>query len=190
MARWIGVSHRVGQAMYYWLLPECGTPIACTTIQPISEEEQATFKKQESLKTFNETLDNKFKMGQAETQAFQLYREDEETNGDDDVPYDPEAIPPDTEDDKVDTFNELLLTEPLLERDGVYARAQITGRKCDNNGNLIGTFHRNPILNKRVYLATFLDGHIAEYSANVVAEAIYKNVNDDGIDSLHFDSII
>jgi hypothetical protein len=41
-ARWLGVAHRVGQAMCYWLLPESGVPIARTTIKSISNEELAT----------------------------------------------------------------------------------------------------------------------------------------------------
>ncbi len=32
-ARWLGVAHRVGQAMCYWLLPESGVLIARTTIK-------------------------------------------------------------------------------------------------------------------------------------------------------------
>ena len=35
LARWIGVAHRVGQVMCYWLLPASGIPIARTMIQVI-----------------------------------------------------------------------------------------------------------------------------------------------------------
>jgi hypothetical protein len=55
---------------------------------------------------------------------------------------------------------------------------------------LIGHHNQNPILNTRVYLASFPDGHIAEYSANLITEAIYNNVNDDGTDEFIFDAII
>jgi hypothetical protein len=49
LARWIGVAHRVGQAMCYWLLPESGIPIARTSIQSVASGEINT-------ETFKETL--------------------------------------------------------------------------------------------------------------------------------------
>ena len=33
VGRWLGVSHRVGQLMSYWVLPESGIPISVTTVQ-------------------------------------------------------------------------------------------------------------------------------------------------------------
>ena len=33
VAKWLGVSHRVGRLMSYWLLPESGIPISVTTAQ-------------------------------------------------------------------------------------------------------------------------------------------------------------
>ena len=34
VGRWLGVSHRVGQALCYWILPSSGRPIARTTVRP------------------------------------------------------------------------------------------------------------------------------------------------------------
>lgn len=45
-------------------------------------------------------------------------------------------------------------------------------------------------MNTRVYLAQFPDGHIAECSANLLAEAIYENVNEEGHEELLFVEII
>lgn len=36
LAKWIGVAHRVWQAMCYWLLKESGIPLTRTTIQAVS----------------------------------------------------------------------------------------------------------------------------------------------------------
>jgi hypothetical protein len=84
----------------------------------------------------------------------------------------------------------LLLTEPLLERDGKLQRATVTGRKRDANGNSVGNFNSNPLLNTRIYIAMFPDGHVAEYSVNVIADAIYQSTNSDGLDELLFEAII
>ena len=33
IGRWMGVSHRVGAEMAYWVLPASGIPISCTTVR-------------------------------------------------------------------------------------------------------------------------------------------------------------
>jgi hypothetical protein len=58
-------------------------------------------------------------------------------------------------------------------------RAKIIGRKRDMNGNVVGTYHDNSILNTRINVADFPYGHIMEYSAIAIAEAIFNNLNDD-----------
>ncbi len=55
---------------------------------------------------------------------------------------------------------------------------------------MIRTYNKNPILNPIVYLAEFPDGSISEYSANIIAESIYNQVNIGGYDYTLFDSII
>ena len=52
-------------------------------------------------------------------------------------------------------------------------RAKITGRKRDENGNPIGRYNSNSMLNSRIYLAEFPDGHIQELSTNTIVEAVY-----------------
>ena len=37
IGRWLGVLHRVGPEMAYWILPESGRPISCTTVQRITD---------------------------------------------------------------------------------------------------------------------------------------------------------
>ena len=59
-------------------------------------------------------------------------------------------------------------------------RAKITGRKRDENGNPIGRYNSNPMLNSRTYLAEFPDGHIQELSANTIVEAVYNQIDGDG----------
>ena len=79
-------------------------------------------------------------------------------------------------------YDRLLLTEPLLPRGGGLERATIIGRKRDADGNPVGHYNMNPVLNTRFYLAEFADGFIAEYSANVIANAIYSPADDDGFE--------
>ena len=49
--------HRIGPEMAYWVLPESGRPISCTTVQRITnlEKEEAIWK--EKIKAFQDKLD-------------------------------------------------------------------------------------------------------------------------------------
>ena len=185
LARWIGVAHRVGQAMCYWLLPESGIPIARTSIQPIASDEINTDTFREILSKFNQQIGDKLKMTNDPIQGFQLYREDIDEDLDNDI-IEPDP-PLNTEED---VFDQLLLAQPLLNTAEGKLKAKIIGRKRDEDGNVIGTYHNNPILNTTVYLAEFPDGTISEYAANIIAEAIYNQVDDEGHDNTLFEAII
>ncbi len=192
LARWIGIAHRVGQSMRYWLLPKSGVPIARTTIQKVSTEEHPTENFQSKLGEFNQTIEDKLGDADLEPVALKLYREDKDIDSDEDEPFDPQAQAIEISDVEIDAYDELLLSEPILERDGEMMRAQIIGRKRGVNGNFAGNgnYNPNPLLNMRIYLASFPDGHIAEYGVNKIIEAIYQNATNDGTDTLFFDSII
>jgi hypothetical protein len=84
-----------------------------------------------------------------------------------------------------DVFDQLLLAQPLLDTAEGKLKTKIIGRKRAENGNVIGTYHNNPILNTTVYLAEFSDSTIYEYAANFIAEAICNQVDDEGYDNLH-----
>ena len=42
LGRWIGVSHKVGQQMSYWILTISGHVISCVTVQRLTEDEKHT----------------------------------------------------------------------------------------------------------------------------------------------------
>ena len=42
LVRWLGVSHKVGQAIPYWILLVSGTVISCNTVQILTLVEKAT----------------------------------------------------------------------------------------------------------------------------------------------------
>ncbi len=65
-------------------------------------------------------------------------------------------------------------------------KAKTIGRKRDTNGNVVGSYHNNPILNTTVDLAEFPDGTVSEYATNVIAEAIYNQVDGEGHENTLF----
>jgi len=145
MARWIGIAHMIRQAMCYWLLPISGIPIARTTIESITRVDLATEDVKNQLSAFDLEIDHKIRNQDVRTNAGQptdckLYREDVDGEEDPDdyygqIPIDPKALQPDMDEIPNDVFNDLLLTEPILQRDGQSIRAKIIGQKRDENGN-------------------------------------------------------
>lgn len=182
--------------MCYWVLPQSGVPIARTTIQSIGVDELKTEAVIQQLAAYDNAITNKLgtsheEQEQKDLDMIHLYMEDEADDNDFETePYEPDARIPDVDVFEADQYDELLLAEPLLPRDNVLHPARIIGRKRDQNGNPCGTYNPNPLLNTRVYLAEFEDGHVAEYSANIIAEAIYNQVDDNGFDEVLFKEII
>ena len=60
----------------------------------------------------------------------------------------------------------------------------------DQDGELTGTAHNNPILNTRSYQVEFADSQLGEYSANVIAQNMLSQCDLDGNQFLLVESII
>jgi hypothetical protein len=57
---WLGVSHRVGRIMSYWILPPSGIPISCNTVQHLTNLKQQTNEWKRRMTTFDDELEAKF----------------------------------------------------------------------------------------------------------------------------------
>ena len=55
---WIGVSHRLGSALCYWVLTEKGKIIARTTIQPVTKYETENPLIQQIIRNYHLTLES------------------------------------------------------------------------------------------------------------------------------------
>ena len=53
-------------------------------------------------------------------------------------------------------------------------------RTKDKDSNIIGTYNPDPILNTIVYDVMFPDGSVSKYSANLIAENLYSQVDEEG----------
>jgi hypothetical protein len=166
-----------------------GVPIACTTIQALSSEDLENDKIKSQLKSYDLKIEEKISHDPFNPQNLLLYTEDQDDDLLDDVPIEPESLMPNTYDTEADMYDSLLLTEPILCHNGESIRAKVIGRKCNQGGNPIGTFLLNPLLNTRVYLAEFPDGHVVELSANTIPEAIFNQVDNDAYDLSLFKDI-
>jgi hypothetical protein len=63
---------------------------------------------------------------------------------------------------------------------GTVTKAKVIGRKRDADGNPIGRRNTNPILDTREYEVEFADGATDVFTANMIAENLYSQVDSEG----------
>ena len=127
----------------------------------------------------------------------------DDTNIDDFVPYEDDEETADTVPevfDAVDTtgqsinqqpaYDALITAELMMPQNGVYKPAVVTGRSTNPDGHTMGTYNVNPTLNTMTYDVTFDDGEVKEYSANVIAENLLNQIDDEGFTLTSFKEIV
>ena len=67
---------------------------------------------------------------------------------------------------------------------------RVARRATNQEGRVLGTYDDNPFINSMVYEVEFSDGNIREYSANVIAENLLSQVDDDGFTTLLLKGIV
>ena len=66
---------------------------------------------------------------------------------------------------------------------------RVIKRSWGLDGELIGHAHNNPLFDTREYEVEFTDGTHEKYQANVIAENMYAQVDDEGNEFLLLDKI-
>ena len=75
----------------------------------------------------------------------------------------------------------MLTAEVFLPNMGDVAKAKVVGRKRDADGNPIGKRQNNPaILDTREYEVVFPDGATDVFTANIIVENLYSQVDEEG----------
>jgi hypothetical protein len=187
LGRWIGVAHDVGAPLTSWILPASGRPVARSTVSPFTEEDAMTPAHAGDLveldRAIAEKIGNKRPSKEVEQDFNKLHPEipddiflpEKETE-----PYEPEAAMPEADEYTPETFDKYISAEVMLPVGGDLKRAKVTARKQDDNGNPVGLAHNNPILDTRLYEVEFPDGSTDAFSANVIAESMYSQIDDEG----------
>jgi len=192
IARWLGVAHRVGQALCYWILSNTGQVLARTSIQKLTDDELKSPLVLDETSQFDSMI--KQKLGES------MDIKDDNPNAYlQDIYDDEEAVEPfdvdatQHEEDMYpdqDTYDQYISAQVLLPRGDNFEKGTVMRRKRDTEGNIVGKANANPILDTRVYEVEFSDGHVAEFSTNVIAENIYAMIDDEGHETTLFKAII
>ena len=146
IGRWLGIAHRVGSDMSYWILTESGKVIARSTVQNITTTDIATDEMKNRVATFDANLltrldDENFHV---DLPSHVLYLQDDDMAPKPDL----RAVPPDAEygdmlmqdpkseadDIEFETFDQYLGAEFLVNANGETAMATVSKRVKDNEG--------------------------------------------------------
>ena len=93
--------------------------------------------------------------------------------------------------DDIPDLDLYLNAEVLLPQDGDHMSAtKVIGKISDRYNNPIGTYDSNPILNSRVYVVMFPDSSVQQYGANIIAENLCSQVDEEGRQYMLIDEIL
>jgi hypothetical protein len=82
-------------------------------------------------------------------------------------------------------------SEFVVDRGGEQIRAKVLKRARSDSGYPIGTAHANPtMLDTREYECVTEDGTVKRYTANIIAENIFAQCDDEGKQCTILDEII
>ena len=197
LGRWLGVSHRVGSDMCYWILTKAGKVISNTTVQHVTRLDRSRPEIASRIELFDEAVnrrldDTNFHL---EDEVTGLHLDDIDSsehnsagNADLNIPteeeYDDmkfEDKPEHNDDDGMEYFDNYIGAEISLQRGDATSRARVKKRTRDSGtGDLVGKRHNNPYMSTATYDVEFPDGEVESYAANQIAENLYSQCDDEG----------
>jgi hypothetical protein len=201
VGRWLGVSHKVGQMMSYWVLPMSAIPISCVNVQRMTEEEQRKDEYKEAISEYNEGLKRRLEAKDIDANVtdvpdwnrLSMDESDPDFNEEFNKVISDDAIPEadDTEQSTPEIFDQYINMELALPQgDGTeMLHAKVKRRALDYNGRPIGKESNNPITDTRLYEVEFIDGTTETMSANIIAQNILSQVDEEGHRQLMMDEI-
>ena len=203
IGRWLGVSHRVGPLMTYWILPKSGIPISCTTVQRMPLNEFSRDEIQKQIAEYESGLEKRLQAVSAQLsthpdpenmpQSHVLSLENEDTKfieefmrvrNNEDVPL--------AEDDVEDTPDPYLHMEFTLPRgvDGAPVNYEVKKRVIDDDGKPKGIRTNNYMTDTAEYVVADLDGYEEVITVNVIAKNLLAQTDDEGSRHLMLDEIL
>ncbi|KAI2511697.1 hypothetical protein MHU86_2763 [Fragilaria crotonensis] len=172
VGRWLGVSHRIGTLMSFWVLTSSGKVLSRTTVRRMTQLETQLEENKTRMSDFSDHLTER--IGEDNIVA-------QDENGNvileiddwDDPAFDPEfvqefgrtindpMIKEADQDFTPDSFDDTYLNMELaLPREGREVQfGRVVKRLRDKDGLPIGTANDNPILDSRLYEVEFQDGY-------------------------------
>ena len=199
LGRWLGVSHKVGAPLTFWVLKENGQIVARSTVRPLLKEEWRDEKEKEARKQMDEfilkrhgtanTDENEEEFGnvidndELEEPVAQILDDLRVAHGVGGTSDDSGSVNSDENEEKDDVvggptpFDGAEVYIPHGDRNEI---AKVLGRKRSADGTYVGKANTNPMLDSRVFTIRFPDGDERDVSYNTIAEHLYSQVDEEG----------
>ena len=196
LGRWLGVSHRVGSDLCYWVATDSRQLVSKTSVEHVTQEDylQADIRKQ--IDEFNQKLEDQlddanFRLN-IDEEADLSFLEDIEIDDSGGVTTEHGVAPDDEEygdmlrgeqpeDDDEEAIDCYLNMELIMDvGTSGKRRGRVIKQSRGPDGEPIGRAHTNPLFDTREYDIEFTDGAIERYMANVIAENMFAQVDEEG----------
>ena len=198
IGRWLGVSHRIGSALCYWVLTSKGTVLSRTTVQHVTTDETRDINIAAKISGHKESLDKQLSDPQyisnnedfkgfimddylpANVNEQAMHGQEEEYQEGKDLP-EVDEVKGIHDDQNNDAYDGYIGAEVCLpDANGKERLGKVLKKRKGPNGESIGTYNRNPILNSQEYEVEFSDGAYHDLTANQIAEAMYSQIDNEG----------
>lgn len=188
LGKWIGVAERHGSPMCYYILPKSCIPIPRTSVFPMSVDDKLSEQVRQRIKDLDTAIEAKIGDSVANDQVAEadfagmpeipdeLFEEEDPVEPAEGEEFRPEA----DEYPTPEAFDQYLSMQVLLDRGGDTMMGTVRSRKRDADGNPLGVSNANPILDTREYEVEFPDGSVDVLTANLIAESMYAQVDEEG----------
>ena len=212
IGRWIGISHRIGSDMCYWIVTKSGTVIAETTVQHFTRDDSLNDEHSKQLDVVNESIraatnDKNFQLQDSERHVCidtdpwdSAYGDSNERTPSDEDYGDSLQRRKDEDDIPAEVYDKLIGAEVHLTHaanDGLTQelatapiKAKVRSRVRDDAGNPVGVRNNNPLLDTSKYEVETADGVALEMFANDIAECMYSQIDFEGNEMLVFCDIV
>ena len=191
LGRWIDVSHKVGQQMSYWILTISGHVISCVTVQRLTADEKHSDGWRGLIEDYDKRIEKRSDIKNPETtnpeeickvNRLSMDAYDKEFIDDMTKLISDDTIPEQDSRMNTDVLDGYVNMEIALSRgdEGNLEHEIVKKRAVDRGGIPIGVANSNPMLDSRVYDLEYSDGSLDAFTANIIAENILSQVDDQG----------
>ena len=184
VGRWLGVAEVAMDVMAYFVLAASGKVLIRKSVWGLSKDDPTvTLKLVELDEKIRQKIGDAIKevdidpdlIGDLPEPLDDVFEED-----DVDDPMEPKASKADADDFTPEAYDQYLTPSLNLPQGGEQVKATVKGRKRDADERPIGKQHPNPLLDTRLYEVEFPDGSTEAITANLIAETMWSQVDNEG----------